>query len=104
MTPNLNIQPDIKISLKQSFGIDSEMEVDAFSKKSEYVPEIDKNYKFDRDTTLAIVSGFAHNKRVLVQGYHGTGKSTHIEQIAARLNWPCIRAVSYTHLTLPTKA
>ena len=102
MTPNLNIQPDIKISLKQSFGIDYEMEVDAFSEKSEYVPEIDKNYKFDRDTTLAIVSGFAHNKRVLVQGYHGTGKSTHIEQIAARLNWPCIRAVSYTHLTLPT--
>ena len=91
MTPNLNIQPDIKISLKQSFGIDSEMEVAAFSKKSEYVPEIDKNYKFDRDTTLAIVSGFAHNKRVLVKGYHGTGKSTHIEQIAARLNWPCIR-------------
>ena len=85
MTPNLNIQPDIKISLKQSFGIDSEMEVDAFSKKSEYVPEIDKNYKFDRDTTLAIISGFAFNKRVLVQGYHGTGKSTHIEQVAARL-------------------
>ena len=65
------------------------MEVDAFSKKSEYVPEIDKNYKFDRDTTLAIISGFAFNKRVLVQGYHGTGKSTH--------------TVSYTHLTLPTK-
>ena len=91
MTPNLNIQPDIKISLKQTFGINSDMEVDAFSKKSEYVPEIDKNYKFDRDTTLAIISGFAFNKRVLVQGYHGTGKSTHIEQIAARLNWPCIR-------------
>ena len=102
MTLNLNIQPDIRISLKQSFGIDSEMEVDAFSEKSEYVPEIDKSYKFDRDTTLAIISGFAFNKRVLVQGYHGTGKSTHIEQIAARLNWPCIRAVSYTHLTLPT--
>ena len=94
MTPNLNIQPDIKISLKQSFGIDSEMEVDAFSEKSEYVPEIDKNYKFDRDTTLAIVSGFAHNKRVLVQGYHGTGKSTHIEQIAARLNWLFILELS----------
>ena len=102
MTPNLNIQPDIKVSIKQSFGIDSEMEVNAFSEKSEYVPEIDKSYKFDRDTTLAIISGFAFNKRVLVQGYHGTGKSTHIEQIAARLNWPCIRAVSYTHLTLPT--
>ena len=102
MTPDINNQPDIKLSIKQTFGIDSNMEVDAFSKKSEYVPEIDKNYKFDRDTTLAIISGFAFNKRVLVQGYHGTGKSTHIEQIAARLNWPCIRAVSYTHLTLPT--
>ena len=99
MTPNLNIQPDIKISLKQSFGIDSEMEVDAFSKKNEHVPEIDKNYKFDRDTTLAIVSGFAHNKRVLVQGYHGTGKSTHIEQIAARLNWPCIRVNLDSHIS-----
>ena len=99
MTPNLNIQPDIKVSLKQSFGIDSEMEVDAFSKKSEYVPEIDKNYKFDRDTTLAIISGFAFNKRVLVQGYHGTGKSTHIEQIAARLNWPCIRVNLDSHVS-----
>ena len=99
MTPNLNIQPDIKISLKQSFGIDSDMEVEAFSKKSEYVPEIDKNYKFDRDTTLAIVSGFAFNKRVLVQGYHGTGKSTHIEQVAARLNWPCVRINLDSHIS-----
>ena len=99
MTPNLNIQPDIKISLKQTFGIDSEMEVDAFSKKNEYVPEIDKSYKFDRDTTLAIISGFAFNKRVLVQGYHGTGKSTHIEQIAARLNWPCIRVNLDSHVS-----
>ncbi len=69
MTPNLNIQPDIKISLKQTFGFDSEMQVDAFSKKSEYVPEIDKNYKFDKDTTLAIISGFCYNKRVLIQGF-----------------------------------
>ena len=99
MTPNLNIEPDIKISIKQSFGIDSEMEIDAFSKKSEYVPDIDKNYKFDRDTTLAIISGFAFNKRVLVQGYHGTGKSTHIEQIAARLNWPCIRINLDSHVS-----
>ncbi len=99
MTPNLNTEPDIKISLKQTFGIDSEMEVDAFSKKNEYVPEIDKNYKFDRDTTLAIISGFAFNKRVLVQGYHGTGKSTHIEQIAARLNWPCIRVNLDSHVS-----
>ena len=99
MTPNLNIQPDIKVSLKQTFGIDSEMEVDAFAEKNEYVPEIDKSYKFDRDTTMAIVSGFAHNKRVLVQGYHGTGKSTHIEQIAARLNWPCIRVNLDSHVS-----
>ena len=82
MINNLNIQPDIKLSVKQTFGIDSELEIEAFSKKNEYVPDIDKNYIFDRDTTLAILSGFAFNKRVLVQGYHGTGKSTHIEQIA----------------------
>ena len=99
MTPNLNSQPDIKISVKQTFGIDTDMEIDAFSKKSEYVPEIDKTYKFDRDTTLAIISGFAFNKRVLVQGYHGTGKSTHIEQIAARLNWPCIRVNLDSHIS-----
>ena len=91
MTPNLDIKPDIKISVNQSFGINTDMLVDGFSKKNEYVPEIDKDYKFDRDTTLAILSGFAFNKRVLIQGYHGTGKSTHIEQVAARLNWPCIR-------------
>ena len=99
MTPDINYQPDIKLSIKQTFGIDSNMEVDAFSKKSEYVPEIDKNYKFDKDTTLAIISGFAFNKRVLVQGYHGTGKSTHIEQIAARLNWPCIRVNLDSHIS-----
>ena len=99
MTPNLNSKPDIKISVKQTFGIDSDMEIEAFSKKSEYVPEIDKTYKFDRDTTLAIISGFAFNKRVLVQGYHGTGKSTHIEQIAARLNWPCIRVNLDSHVS-----
>jgi len=99
LTPNLNSQPDIKISVKQTFGIDTDMEIEAFSKKSEYVPEIDKTYKFDRDTTLAIISGFAFNKRVLVQGYHGTGKSTHIEQIAARLNWPCIRVNLDSHIS-----
>jgi cobaltochelatase CobS len=99
LTLNLDIQPDIKISLDQTFGINSDMEVNAFSKKSEYVPEIDKSYKFDRDTTLAIISGFAFNKRVLVQGYHGTGKSTHIEQIAARLNWPCIRVNLDSHVS-----
>ena len=83
MTPNLDIKPDIKVSLKQTFGIDSEMEVDAFSKKNDYVPEIDKSYKFDRDTTLAIISGFSFNKRVLVQGYHGTGKSLSLIHISS---------------------
>jgi cobaltochelatase CobS len=99
LTPNLNIKPDIRISIKQSFGFDSNMEVEAFSKKNEFVPEVDKNYKFDKDTTLAILSGFAFNKRVLVQGYHGTGKSTHIEQIAARLNWPCVRVNLDSHIS-----
>ena len=99
MNENINTVPDIKISVKQTFGIDSNLEVDAFSKKNEYVPEIDKNYKFDKDTTLAILSGFSFNKRVLVQGYHGTGKSTHIEQIAARLNWPCIRVNLDSHIS-----
>ena len=99
MTPNINHTPDIKLSIKQTFGIESDMEVDAFSKSSEYVPEIDKTYKFDKDTTLAILSGFSFNKRVLIQGYHGTGKSTHIEQIAARLNWPCIRINLDSHVS-----
>ena len=99
MIENINTVPDIKISVKQTFGIDSILEVDAFSKKNEYVPEIDKNYKFDKDTTLAILSGFSFNKRVLVQGYHGTGKSTHIEQVAARLNWPCIRVNLDSHIS-----
>jgi cobaltochelatase CobS len=92
-------KPDIKISVKQTFGIDTEMEIDAFSKKNEFVPKIDQDYKFDRDTTLAVLSGFAFNKRVLIQGYHGTGKSTHIEQVAARLNWPCVRVNLDSHVS-----
>ena len=92
-------KPDIKISVKQTFGIDTEMEVEAFSKKNEFVPKIDQDYKFDRDTTLAVLSGFAFNKRVLIQGYHGTGKSTHIEQVAARLNWPCVRVNLDSHIS-----
>ena len=99
MNNELNIVPSIKLSVKQTFGIDSNLEVDAFEKKNEFVPEIDKNYKFDRDTTIAILSGFSLNKRVLVQGYHGTGKSTHIEQIAARLNWPCVRVNLDSHIS-----
>jgi cobaltochelatase CobS len=75
------------------------MEIDAFSKKNEFVPKIDQDYKFDRDTTLAVLSGFAFNKRVLIQGYHGTGKSTHIEQVAARLNWPCVRVNLDSHVS-----
>ena len=99
MTVNLDIQPDIKISVKQTFGIDSDMEVQAFSKKNDFVPEIDKDYKFDRDTTLAILAGFKYNKRVIVHGYHGTGKSTHITNVAARLNWPCIRVNLDSHIS-----
>ena len=99
MTANLNLEPDIKLSVKQTFGIDSEMQVDAFSKKNEFVPDIDKDYKFDRDTTLAILSGFLYNKKVIVHGYHGTGKSTHITQVAARLNWPCIRINLDSHIS-----
>jgi len=99
MNNELNIVPSIKLSVKQTFGIDSNLEIDAFEKKNEFVPEIDKNYKFDRDTTIAILSGFSFNKRVLVQGYHGTGKSTHIEQIAARLNWPCVRVNLDSHIS-----
>ena len=99
MTNLSELVPDIKISVNQIFGIDTGMKVDGFSKKNKYVPEIDSDYKFDRDTTLAIISGFAFNKRVLIQGYHGTGKSTHIEQVAARLNWPCLRVNLDSHIS-----
>jgi cobaltochelatase CobS len=99
LTPNLDIKPDIKISVNQTFGIETEMQVDGFAKKNQHVPDVDKNYKFDRDTTLAILSGFSFNKRVLIQGYHGTGKSTHIEQVAARLNWPCVRVNLDSHIS-----
>ena len=92
-------KPDIKISVKQSFNLESDMEVNGFSKKNEYVPKLDPDYKFDRDTTLAILAGFSFNKRVLIQGYHGTGKSTHIEQVAARLNWPCVRINLDSHIS-----
>jgi len=99
MTNLAELVPDIKISVNQIFGIDTDMKVDGFSKKNEYVPKIDNDYKFDRDTTLAIISGFSFNKRVLIQGYHGTGKSTHIEQVAARLNWPCLRVNLDSHIS-----
>ena len=92
-------KPDIKLSVKQTFGFESDMQVSAFSKKNEYVPKLDPDYKFDKDTTLAILAGFSFNKRVLIQGYHGTGKSTHIEQVAARLNWPCVRVNLDSHIS-----
>ena len=91
--------PDIVISVRQTFGIDSDMEVPAFSLGEEHVPDLDEAYRFDRDTTLAILAGFAHNRRVIIQGYHGSGKSTHIEQVAARLNWSCIRVNLDSHIS-----
>ena len=91
--------PDTKVSVRQVFGIDSDMEVPAYSQSSEHVPDIDNEYLFDRPTTLAILAGFARNRRVIVTGYHGTGKSTHIEQVAARLNWPCVRINLDSHVS-----
>jgi len=91
--------PDIEVSVRQTFGLDCDLQVPAFSQSSDYVPEIDETYRFDRDTTLTILAGFAHNRRVMIQGYHGTGKSTHIEQVSARLNWPCIRVNLDSHIS-----
>ena len=91
--------PDIKVRARDLFGVDVDMEVPAFSVRTEHVPEVDQAYRFDRETTLAILAGFAFNRRVMIQGYHGTGKSTHIEQVAARLNWPCIRVNLDSHIS-----
>ncbi|MBS7541075.1 cobaltochelatase subunit CobS [Ancylobacter lacus] len=91
--------PDMKVSVRQVFGIDLDLEVPAFSEPDAYVPDLDPDYLFDRATTLAILAGFAHNRRVMVTGYHGTGKSTHIEQVAARLNWPCVRVNLDSHIS-----
>ncbi len=96
MTENL---PDKKVSVRETFKIDFDMEVPAFSEPNEYVPDFDPDYLFDRDTTIALLAGFAFNRRVIVQGYHGTGKSTHIEQVAARLNWPCVRINLDSHIS-----
>jgi len=91
--------PDIEIDVRSTFGIDIDMKVPAFSAADERVPDLDETYVFDPDTTLAILAGFAFNRRVMVQGYHGTGKSTHIEQVAARLKWPCIRINLDAHIS-----
>ena len=92
-------EPDLVIDTKKIFNIDINFEVKGFSEGSDYVPEIDPAYRFDKDTTQAILAGFSKNRRVMVQGYHGTGKSTHIEQVAARLNWPCIRVNLDSHIS-----
>ena len=91
MSDLLDQQPDIYLSAEDLFGFETSLKVPAFSARDEHVPEIDSAYRFNRDVTLAILAGFVQNRRVMVQGMHGTGKSTHIEQIAARLNWPCVR-------------
>ena len=91
--------PDMKVSVRQVFGIDTDLDVPAYSTSEDHVPDLDPDYLFDRGTTLAILAGFARNRRVMVTGYHGTGKSTHIEQVAARLNWPCIRINLDSHVS-----
>ena len=102
MTDNKNDasnKPNKEISVKEAFGIETDMVVKGFEEKSDRVPDIDKTYKFDPDTTLAILAGFSHNRRVMIQGYHGTGKSTHIEQVAARLKWPAVRVNLDSHIS-----
>ncbi len=91
--------PDMNVSIRQVFGIDADLEVPAYSMQEAHVPDIDPDYIFNREVTLAILAGFKHNRRVMIQGYHGTGKSTHIEQVAARLNWPCIRINLDSHVS-----
>ena len=95
----LDLKRTKEFSVRDVFGVDSDMKVTAFKDRTEYVPEVDDTYRFDPDTTMAILAGFAHNRRVMVQGYHGTGKSTHIEQVAARLNWPLIRINLDSHVS-----
>ncbi|MFQ5623111.1 MAG: cobaltochelatase subunit CobS [Paracoccaceae bacterium] len=98
-TINTPLRPTEDVPVREVFGIDSDMMVRGFAEPSERVPEFDPNYKFDPDTTLAILAGFRNNRRVIIQGYHGTGKSTHIEQVAARLNWPCVRVNLDSHIS-----
>jgi cobaltochelatase CobS len=99
VTNDMTAMPDMKVSVRQVFGIDSDMEVPAYSAVDPHVPDLDADYRFDRATTLAILAGFSKNRRVMVTGFHGTGKSTHIEQVAARLNWPCVRVNLDSHIS-----
>ena len=96
---DMNAKPTEDINVRDVFGIDSDIKVKGFAERTDRVPEFDPTYKFDPDTTLAILAGFAYNRRVMIQGYHGTGKSTHIEQVAARLNWPCVRVNLDSHVS-----
>ena len=96
---DIGAKPTEDISVRAVFGIDSDMVIKGFAEKGDRVPEIDPTYKFDPDTTLAILAGFSHNRRVMIQGYHGTGKSTHIEQVAAHLNWPAVRVNLDSHIS-----
>ena len=98
-TMDISAKPTEEISVREVFGIDTNMVVKGFAERTDRVPEIDPTYKFDPDTTLAILAGFSHNRRVMIQGYHGTGKSTHIEQVAARLNWPTVRVNLDSHIS-----
>ena len=95
----ITLKPDTEVSVRETFGIDLDGTVPAFSERDPHVPDIDPAYKFDPETTRAIIAGFAHDRRVMVQGYHGTGKSTHIEQVAARINWPMIRVNLDSHIS-----
>ena len=99
MTNILEMKPDQMLSVRELFGIDLDLKVPVFSERDEHVPEIDTAYRFNADVTLAILAGFMNDRRVMVQGLHGTGKSTHIEQVAARLNWPCTRVNLDGHIS-----
>ncbi|WP_320140940.1 cobaltochelatase subunit CobS [uncultured Cohaesibacter sp.] len=99
MSNEISNLPDTEVSVRDVFGLDIDLMVPAFSEKSDHVPDFDPDYLFDRETTLAILAGFAHNRRVMISGYHGTGKSSHIEQVAARLNWPCVRVNLDSHIS-----
>src|SRR3954452_12435614 len=91
--------PDMKVSVRQVFGIDSDMEVPAYSEPDDHVPDVDQDYRFDRAATLAVLAVYSRNHRLIVSAYHGTGKSPHIEQVAARLNWPCVRVNLDSHIS-----
>ncbi|MCW8174133.1 AAA family ATPase [Verminephrobacter aporrectodeae] len=101
MTDTADLRPDRLLSVRDTFGIDSDLQVPAFSERDAHVPGIDSVYRFQSDVTLAILAGFMRDRRVMVQGLHGTGKSTHIEQVAARLNWPCVRLNLDGHISRP---